>query len=167
MSSSKRWAGKLRHKSPCAKAGASSMGSLAVLAIATLSIATAFGGNSDCPACKRISSSNSMGPDWAGLYHLQVYCLEILGMKLVLRTLEICAVRWTVVFTGNHALKSLWRKNLAIFFYEIRLVWLKSRYRKLLSRVFLVFLGKETVSSVLPLVMRRSYLVVRLESFFF
>jgi len=71
MSSSKRWAGKLRHKSPCAKAGASSMGPLAVLAIATLSIATAFGGNSDCPACKRISSSNSMGPDWAGLYHLQ------------------------------------------------------------------------------------------------
>merc|ERR1719341_2232149 len=71
MSSSKRWAGKLRHKSPCAKAGASSMGSLAVLAIATLSIATAFGRNSDCPACKRISSSNSMGPDWAGLYNLQ------------------------------------------------------------------------------------------------
>ena len=107
MSSSKRWAGKLRHKSPCAKAGASSMGPLAVLAIATLSIATAFGGNSDCPACKRISSSNSMGPDWAGLYHLQVYCLEILGMKLVLRTLEICAVRWTVVFTGKHRLESL------------------------------------------------------------
>ena len=47
-----------------------------------------------------------MGPDWAGLYHLQVYCLEILGMKLILRTLEICAVRWTVVFTGKHRMES-------------------------------------------------------------
>ena len=112
MSSSKRWAGKLRHKSPYAKAGASSMGPLAVLA--TLSIATAFGGNSDCPACKRISSSNSMGPDWAGLYHLQVYCLEILGMKLILRTLEICAVRWTVVFTGKHRLESLIKSDFVI-----------------------------------------------------
>ena len=78
------------------------MAPVAVLAIATLSIATALGENSDCPACKRISSSNSLGPDWAGLYHLQVDCLKILGTKLVIRTLEICVVRWTAVFIGKH-----------------------------------------------------------------
>ena len=78
------------------------MAPVAVLAIATLSIATALGENCDCPACKRISSSNSLGPDWAGLYHLQVDCLKILGTKLVIRTLEICVVRWTAVFIGKH-----------------------------------------------------------------
>ena len=90
------------HKSLFGKVFASSMSRAAVLAIALLSIATTFGENSDCPACKRISSSNSLGPDWAGLYHLQVDCLKILGMKLVIRTLEICVVRWTAVFIGKH-----------------------------------------------------------------
>ena len=40
--------------------------------------------------------------------------LEILGMKLVLRTLEICAVRWTVVFTGKHRLESLIKSDFVI-----------------------------------------------------
>jgi len=47
---------------------------LAVLAIATFSIVAPTSGEkqaSECPPCKRISSSNSLGPDWAGLYHLQ------------------------------------------------------------------------------------------------
>jgi len=28
------------------------------------------GTSSECPPCKRISEANSLGPDWAGLYHL-------------------------------------------------------------------------------------------------
>ena len=89
------------------------MASLAVLAIAALlSIVGSTSGQkqaSECPPCKRIASSNSLGSDWAGLYNLQASALETL--KPFLRTLEICAVRWTVVFTGNHAVKSLHKNN--------------------------------------------------------
>ena len=88
------------------------MASLAVLAIAALlSIVGSTSGQqaSECPPCKRIASSNSLGSDWAGLYHLQVSALKTL--KPFFRTLEICAVRWTDVFTGNHALIGLYRKN--------------------------------------------------------
>ena len=88
------------------------MASLAVLAIAALlSIVGSTSGQkqaSECPPCKRIASSNSLGSDWGGLYHLQVSALKTL--KPFFRTLEICAVRWTDVFTGNHAVKSLYRK---------------------------------------------------------
>ena len=51
------------------------MAPLAVWAIATFTIASTFGHKmaSECPACKRISSYNSMGSDWAGLYHLEVH----------------------------------------------------------------------------------------------
>ena len=90
------------------------MASLAVLAIAALlSIAGSTSGQkqaSECPPCKRIASSNSLGSDWAGLYHLQVFALKTLKGNFF-RTLEICAVRWTVVFTGNHAVKSLHKNN--------------------------------------------------------
>merc|ERR1711934_872129 len=51
-----------------------SMAFLAVLAIAALSIVGLTSGRkqaSECRPCKKISSSNSLGPDWAGLYHLQ------------------------------------------------------------------------------------------------
>ena len=86
------------------------MASLAVLALAALSIAGSASGQKqalECPPCKRIASSNSLGSDWAGLYHLQVSALKTLK-PFFFRTLEICAVRWTDVFTGsNHALKSL------------------------------------------------------------
>ena len=89
------------------------MASLAVLAIAALlSVVGSTSGEkqaSECPPCKRIASSNSLGSDWAGLYNLQVSALKTL--KPFLRTLEICAVRWTDVFTGNHALIGLYRKN--------------------------------------------------------
>jgi len=50
------------------------MAFLAVLAIAALSIVGSTSGRkqaSECRPCKKISSSNSLGPDWAGLYHLQ------------------------------------------------------------------------------------------------
>ena len=92
------------------------MASLAVLAIAALlSVVGSTSGEkqaSECPPCKRIASSNSLGSDWAGLYHLQVSALKTLKtLKPFFRTLEICAVRWTDVFTGNHALIGLYRKN--------------------------------------------------------
>jgi len=50
------------------------MAPLAVLSTAALWIllvGSTFAAYSECPACKRISSTNSLGPDWAGLYHLQ------------------------------------------------------------------------------------------------
>ena len=84
------------------------MASLAVLAIAALlSVVGSTSGEkqaSECPPCKRIASSNSLGSDWAGLYNLQVSALKTL--KPFFRTLEICAVRWTVVFTGKHRMES-------------------------------------------------------------
>jgi len=49
------------------------MSLLDLLLLVVLGLAQVEAGkSSECPPCKRISDSNSLGPDWAGLYHLHV-----------------------------------------------------------------------------------------------